>query len=973
MLLERLHIEAFRGIRNPIDIPLDASITVLLAANGTAKTSVCDAAEWLMTGRVRRLQPGLVSAETLLNRYATSARVLVHATANWANATREIERTEPDSLQIPNARGAARKPTATAKFLEQITPQYVGQTSRSRNVEEPRAEWLRAVRFFNPDGLALLLDDGEDAERIRGIAFAELLGVGPVGRRIEGLKGVRAQIDSPRTAIANVLEKITLHEARLKAEQASVSGPYFSRVDTLLREVAVFFTVTLPETLLLRREALLSLRERLTTAERAMETQRAEYAKVNGAFAEYELSRSAWRKWLEEQKPVFEKALREAQNERDVSNREIRRLVTGASELANRLGQINVLLGQTQTAVATVRIDASAHDSPAEFAAAQTRAARDEAVKKAKSAQVQLERWRIFADEFPQGHRAFLQLDLLGKHRLELAQSIPSAEDHDSVERRLQESTLSLTQLRQQLNSNIDRWQRWGAEVKAQAPNWTKQSACPLCGHDHESPEQLRAAMDDVLSQQPSAAPEIANRLAELESTVAELRASAATITERRRQLLELEKKLTVQKAAFARFLVNAKERGFDEQLFARADAAEVVGSRVRVAEESVTAAQKLAEHLTARAEEVERWHSDLNVVAQNLRAALPADSGLTALLASDPSLDERFHHIEAQILFAQKQIEALRAQTEQANRSAEERRAKLATLDASIRHQQESFTPLAKNADDAKKKIESVEEAWRAISTEPLDSSALVRAAAFQQQRFEQISTFAERLAQAEQHLALAEQAMRDEADRSEAGKAIAANKNEHAALLRVELLRTKLDSAIEAEEQHLNRLLSTQIRPLLRAISSFYLRTQGNPFIDSIGVDDNPNRNVLRWLGQLVDAQDLSAVEMSQGQRQDLALSIFLARARRERGTFILDEPLAHLDDLNRVAFFDTLRAMVAETNSHPLPFRLVITTASWSLVRHLRAKFSRVEAMNGSPAFRVLELVGDPRAGIEVRQSS
>src|SRR5208283_1320138 len=170
------------------------------------------------------------------------------------------------------------------------------------------------------------------------------------------------------------------------------------------------------------------------------------------------------------------------------------------------------------------------------------------------------------------------------------------------------------------------------------------------------------------------------------------------------------------------------------------------------------------------------------------------------------------------------------------------------------------------------------------------------------------------EKLTQAEKHLVLAEQAMRDETDRSEASKMIAALKAEHAALLRIDLLRTRLDSAIDEAEQHLNRLLSTQIRPLLRSISSFYLRMQGNPFIDSIGVDNNPNRNVLRWLGQLVDAQSLSAIEMSQGQRQDLALSIFLARARRERGTFILDEPLAHLDDVNRVAFFDTLRAMVA-----------------------------------------------------------
>lgn len=971
MLLERLQIEAFRGIRNAIDIPLDASITILLAANGTAKTSICDAAEWLLSGRVRRLQPGLIAPESLQNRYAATTPLRVHAVANWNNTSREIERTDAETLQIPNARGGVRKATSTGKFLEQLTPQFVGQTSRSRNVEEQRAEWLRAVRFFNPDGLTLLLDDSEDAERVRSIAFAELLGVGPVGRRIEGLRGVRTQIDSPRAAISGVLEKIAQHETRLKAEQASVAGPYLARVDALLREVAEFCAVKLPDTLLVRREALLSLRERMASAERALEAQRSELTKVTAAFPQYELARSAWRQWHTEQKPALEKTLQDAQKERDQATRDIRQRATAASELATRLGQMNTLLGQAQTALATVRLNASTQDSSSEISSAAARAARDAAVKKAQSSQTQLERWRRFADAFPQAQRTFLQLDLLGKQRLELSQAVPPAEDQEAIERRLRETTLSLKQLRDQLNTNIDRWQRWGAEVRAQASNWTNQSACPLCGHDHQSPTQLRAAMDEVLSQQPSAAPEIANHLAHLEATAAELRASSTTIAERRRQLLELEEKIAAQKTAYLRFLADAQERGLDEPLFARVDAGEVVASRCRAAEEAAAADHELAKAAAARCEDAERWHTELTLAAQTLRAALPLPAGTSEPLPSDPSLADRLRQIEALILSAQTQAEALRVQTEQASRAVEEERAKLPTLDAAIRQQQEAMGPLTKTADDARKVVDAIEQSWRAVSAETLDLLAIQRVADQQQQRAEQIHQHGDRLTQAEQHFALAEQATRAETDRSEAGKALTASKAEHSALLRIELLRTKLDSAIEAEVQQLNRLLSTQIRPLLRAISSFYLRTQGNPFIDSIGVD--PDRNVLRWLGQLVDANALSAVEMSQGQRQDLALSIFLARARRDRGTFILDEPLAHLDDLNRVAFFDTLRAMVVETAPDLAPFRLIITTASWSLVRHLRAKFAHVAPATGSPALRVLELVGDPRSGIDVRYTA
>ncbi len=512
MLLDSLRIEAFRGIRNSIDVPLNASITVLLAANGTAKTSVCDAAEWLLTGRVRRLQPGIISAATIQNRYAGDRLALVRAMAHWGNVSCKIERTEPETIQIPIASGGTPKPISTAKFLEQNTPSYVGQTSRTRNVEEPRAEWLRAVRFFSPDGLSLLLDDGEDAERVRSIAFAELLGVGPVGRRIEGLKGVRTQIDSPRTAIANLVEKIATLEVRAKAEQVTVSGPHLKRSDELLREVAEFCNLTLPEKITTQREVLLVLLDRLASTDRALASQRGEYIKVKSYFPQYEAALAVWKKWLEKDKPDFEKNLLTEQNEIDELNRELRNLTTISSDLTNRSGQLNVLLGQAQTVVALVRLDASSNDLPANLGVAQVRAERDKAEKNEKDALTELERWKYFVSEFAQGQRASLQLAIFEKNRLELSQSTPSAEDQESVERRLRETNLSLTQLRQQLNTSTDRWQRWGAEVKAQATNWTKQSTCPLCGYNHQSPAQLRSAIDDVLSRQPSADTDTASR-----------------------------------------------------------------------------------------------------------------------------------------------------------------------------------------------------------------------------------------------------------------------------------------------------------------------------------------------------------------------------------------------------------------------------------------------------------------------------
>jgi hypothetical protein len=595
---------------------------------------------------------------------------------------------------------------------------------------------------------------------------------------------------------------------------------------------------------------------------------------------------------------------------------------------------------------------------------------REEAQAREKVAQSQLQKWKRFADEFAQGQRSFLQLETLEKQRLELAQAIASPEDQDAVERRLREARLALSELRVQLKASNDRWQQWGAEVRVQAHHWSGQSACPLCGHEHGDAERLRAAIEEVLSRQPAANQGTAERLAHLEAVVAELSAASATVAERRRQLGELEKQIATLRAQNTRFLASVQERGFDSQLLARSDGAELVASRVRNAEETVAAAAVLTKRAADAALGAERLHTKLGETAQALRTALPSQA-VTPDLPSDPSLQERAREIEVLIGAAQRQTEVLREQYEHAVREAEKARERLLALESSIRQRQEAFDPLVREAEEARRVVLSVEGSWRGISTEPLDSAAVERVAANQAQRTDISRRHREQLAQAEQYLALADSASREETNRNEASKALAANRAEHAALLRVELLRTKLDVVIGEAEQHLNRLLSTQIRPLLRSISSFYLRAQGNPFIDKIGVDDSPNTNVLRWLGELADARALTAGEMSQGQRQDLALSIFLARARRERGTFLLDEPLAHLDDLNRVAFFDTLRAMVVQSVAQPSPFRLVVTTASWSLVRHLRAKFQRVSDANGAPTLRVLELVGDPRTGIEVRQ--
>jgi exonuclease SbcC len=972
MLLEALEIEAVRGIRNRIRLPLDACVTVILAANGTAKTSLCDAAEWLFTGRVKRLQTGLIAPASIQNRYANQTAVSVVADVAWEGTSRRIVRTETESVEIQAGHENTGRRVTTPKFLERLTPQYVGQTSRSRNVDEQRAEWLRAVRFFSPDGLSLLLDDEAEAERIRSIAFAELLGVGTVGRRIEGLKGVRAQIDSPRARLAEVSREIESLEERMKVEGSAAAAPYFKRVDTLLYEVAKFCKVSLPEILVTRREILLSLKDRLSSAQRSLRSQRADHARIKESLAAYAQACGAWKQWLNEQKPAFEMALARERSRRSELDGRLRETTGILSVVNNRLGKLSVVLGESLTTLATIRLDTSLPQVPKILRLVDVEVERQNAVKNVDVAKAELHAWKTFADHFAEGQRVFVQLDILERHRLEMAQSVPSAEEHAAVEGRLRDAMLAATEIREQLNTSEDRWQRWGAEVKTQMANWLTASTCPLCGHDHTTPEQLNAAIAETLVTHPSVNADIAKRLSELDKRVDELRANAASMSERRKQLARLENEIAAQKETFSRFIASARGRGFDEQVFSRSNSQEAIGNRVRSAESAAQMAEKRLEEVSGHIANLKKWNRELVRAGENLFVSLPPDSyeNRTARLVAgeDSSLELRIKDVDALVELAQKQTEKLRAQQEELQRTVDALRTDWEAANLALSQQEESWMRSAQFAEEQKRFIETIDVSWAGMSAEPLNDTTVATVSQIQQERYELLTQHGQLLAQAEQHLADAEKTARIEVARSEGGAAIVRLNKEQQALRRVDVLRNRLDSAIEDAERQLNQLLNAQIRPLLRVISSFYLRTQGNPFVDTIDVDPQSDENVLRWLGRLVDAKPLSASEMSQGQRQDLALSIFLARARCERGSFILDEPLAHLDDLNRVAFLDTLRAMIAETDSNDDPVRLIITTASRSIVRHLRAKFSRVSDIAGKPALRVIELVGDPRSGVE-----
>ena len=83
IVFRSLLIERFRGFNDRVEIPLDASAVVVSGANGQGKTSLFDAIQWLVLGRIQRLEDLRFrrSEEHIVNRYApVGSRARVQAT-----------------------------------------------------------------------------------------------------------------------------------------------------------------------------------------------------------------------------------------------------------------------------------------------------------------------------------------------------------------------------------------------------------------------------------------------------------------------------------------------------------------------------------------------------------------------------------------------------------------------------------------------------------------------------------------------------------------------------------------------------------------------------------------------------------------------------------------------------------------------------------------------------------------------------
>jgi DNA repair exonuclease SbcCD ATPase subunit len=434
---------------------------------------------------------------------------------------------------------------------------------------------------------------------------------------------------------------------------------------------------------------------------------------------------------------------------------------------------------------------------------------------------------------------------------------------------------------------------------------------CPVCGQDWETPEGLQAALRQVLD----AMPKSTRRLeADLLAAEAKRKSNAAHVA-------DLERRLRLQK-----------------------DAAELRRYRESVDRE--------AERLQLGTKE-NGWQSRLLQIRHHLDSGaalqrfLPALDRAEALLELQPGLmtgvSRRYHVVMGAWSTRSDRYEALRQRYSGLV-------LRLADKQSAAREKLRSTEDRLK---EVRRKLEPARASWSSLSTELYTS-----------QRFstirDRVDAEGERLKRAERSLKV----IRDLQEAAQRRSGVNALKKEidtaKQRLARFTELNDQAFTAQNAIDAHRDKFIRMQMTALMPHVESLFGRVHANKVFDRLLNDKN---DPLAWFGEF-RGQRVDPKEFSQGQRQDLALAIFLARACSLKGTFFLDEPLAHLDDLNRVAALDILR-MIALTQPD---VHLVVTTANRVLARHIKEKFGRLE----KGLVRILALEGGPAGDLSIAKA-
>ena len=896
-----VEIRNFRGVPDVLQIPLNAPLTIIHAANGTGKSTICYALEWLLTNKVDDL-PTTLDFSCQWGDGDTS----VSAECEINGETCYLERVNGKAALKKNGE-TRKKKIKDAELLEMLTLSSV-KGSSTQATTKARRDWLRNCRWLYANSLALLVDNSKS--ELRQQIFADILGLGHLTNTLSNLKEYRS--DLPRVqGLEKRLQSLTI-EIQTLEEKLSTNQLGREQLSLKLKSILETFpntrvTGNLLDDFKTAQLEVAKLQQTTQHKKNLLNQLQEGWLGYESGLQQLESSRSLLTKITQTSSALSDEHRQLAEQLASVESQ----ILQGKLGIEWAQKNINVLNGWTGIISDPnfVRIfpqtELSFQFLEQNFVEYGWESDRQQ-------------RW-LDAIEYLISNRELL-LDLLNVKR-DLS-SNPVQPPANLVELLKSADVAKQARITAQgefdaLSNVINRLRALGHE----ASHSLSSGHCPLCDHDWKSADVLRKQLSDA-----NLSPELQAASHKLVVAQSNEQICVTTLQNAKLQQSSFEDYVTRVKSINDKLKAIEERTSYlsimDKSEFSHSDITSLPHLLARI--KSAISAKSIAEALS----QVEEFFQ--------LPSSQTVNTGVSQALQALVQYAQRFQQqfdsanaIRASLTLSVKEkLESIEIKT----RESHQVNASIATVSQLVNHFQSQWNevigtlPVAKNIHTstqaaverdllkAEGYVVELRDCEICLSVDS-DTEQLIRL------RSEKIAV-EEKLRMGQSHILVA-------------------------------------DNAITQYGDHVRNATVSSLAPLLVPATELFSRMHANEVYHQLSVSGDD----LNWM-VLAEGHEtpLEAEEkLSQGQRQDLALSLYLARAKNTGGSFLLDEPIAHLDDLNRVAMLDIFRLVATSMPN----MNLILTTASDSLARHLAQKFS---SLPDEHLLNTIYLEGNPRTGVK-----
>ncbi|SEJ91748.1 DNA repair exonuclease SbcCD ATPase subunit [Sphingobium sp. AP50] len=940
--ISKMMVKAVRGITDPITFDFSAPITVVYAPNGTGKTTMCEAAEWLLTGVVHRLRDGKgFDTELLRSRFCEDIDPSVEAAMYLGDAPLHLERKADLNGQSAKFGEKHDEPKAIrpGELLAKIAPVAAAQESHPVRAINLRQQWLRGTRFLSSDKLSALVDSDDDTVDVRKQVFADLLGIRHLldaeTRCNKFIADHAAQLRTLGAEIDRRTDQIERLQAEMEARKAQ--GPHFS-LDAIMAHILqhlgpAYDGIAYADPGHAIPALTAHLEERKSQLLRKGQTLRALEARWDAAqhdkvliseLTGRERALSDQTIALAEKVARLEEAYTTSTTRRRALGKTLRVLAGTRDDLILLANSITQDLPSLPTARAKNLSFVQLLDAVPECAWSEEtingRHARLAEAREARTAYLRSIR-----------HRTTLEAEL---------SIIEAGLATESESLELKAKADQLARIADQASDRLKATQGPVAQLQATARQLLLQEhpletdECPLCRHEWGSVMQLRAAIEDALGSAPALVKAAQAEAVATSQAADDARARVASADKRADRAQSVKAHIADLGLVADRFVRVMNDLGLSPH----------VDQAIEDEDQRLAVAARLAK-LTDGFEAAQIFQPQTD----DLKAVLdfPASELTTRVEARIwEATQEARIQLESVVLEISR-IENDRSEARAYYAGQMERLKEAQTLLVSARENVAEFDMLWTDIlPEAEPTLNILSEALKGMSHERLELNEVEG----------QLSAANAVWDIEKQHVQL-----------SALSEGLNPIRKEHETLDRQIKAARRAAATFSTSYQEVS---SQQFRELEQVVNPLFARMHANHVFDNVTLGSAAQP--MHWSASAQGKGFEPGTDFSQGQRQDFALALFLARARGIGGTFFLDEPMTHLDDLNRVGLLDIFRATVMESSNR---LNIVLTTASRSLARHLIEKFAAIKEVptpeGVSPPLRVIELGGNGRSGVTMTQ--